>query len=169
MLHRRHTMVHSREVALTWPVGYRTGIAKLVVEARAVEVEEECGSEADVSEEDGSEGDEEGGKDDEDGLTVPSQAATDDEGEASAAEDEPGVDEEVSTVSDGAVDVDGDSEGLARVVDDGRHDQIVTSESAATRAGLATRSAAAKSRTRSRSFMVANGKSGLKKASTIKG
>jgi hypothetical protein len=56
-------MVHSREVALTWPIGYRTGIAKLVVDARAVEVEEEDSSEADVTEEDGSE--EDGSEEDE--------------------------------------------------------------------------------------------------------
>jgi hypothetical protein len=95
---------------------------------------------------------------------VPSQAATDDEVDASAVEDKSGVEEGISTVSDGAVNVDGDSEALAKAVDDGRHDQIVTSESATTRAGRATRSAATKARTRSRSFMVSKGQFGLEKS-----
>lgn len=94
---------------------------------------------------------------DEDGFTVPSQAATDDSVDGSAVEDESGADEGVSMVSWDAVDVDGDSEGLASVVDDGRHDQMVTSESVARTDGPATRSVATKSRTRWRNFMVVNG------------
>ncbi|EAQ91626.1 hypothetical protein CHGG_03561 [Chaetomium globosum CBS 148.51] len=127
--------------------------ATLVVEARALEVEDEDGSEKDEDDE----GDPEADEVDEDGFTVPSQAATDDSVDGSAVEDESGADEGVSMVSWDAVDVDGDSEGLASVVDDGRHDQMVTSESVARTDGPATRSVATKSRTRWRNFMVVNG------------
>lgn len=71
-------------------------------------------------------------------------------------------------ISGDAVDVDGESEGLASVVDDGKHDQIVMSESAARTVGLAMRSVAAKSKIRWRSVMVANRQLAFKTASRVK-